>query len=420
MKNKLFLFFFIGFISLQTFSQCLSGDCYNGNSSYRFPNGDIYTGNYVNGLQVGSGVYKYNSGEIYTGSFFNGMFKGYGEYKFPNGDVYSGSFLNGTYDGYGELKYASGRVDKGKWQNGNLVNDYNQISNAQKKGEPELVSNSNSNVVQQQNGCISGNCIDGYGIYYFSNGDYYKGDYVNGYRTGKGYYKWSNGNEYEGEFLYNTQNGKGIFKWINGDSYEGDFVNNKMQGFGIYYFYNRDNYEGDWVSGVKQGQGKYTYASGIIEEGKWVNNTFVSSNTNNYKVAQGNSSYSGSGSTNNNNSQSSTNPMKDIQDGFKELVNNPLIKGMLAQEVKLSNSGVNVNGEKCKKCKIVLKTPKNRACYICNRQFSGWGFIKKSYGITLEHEESLSSCFPEIGNHNYKCWIIHEDACCSRQCAMKL
>jgi hypothetical protein len=112
--------------------------------------------------------------------------------------------------------------------------------------------------------------------------------------------------------------------------------------------------------------------------------------------------------------------MENIQDGFKELVNNPLIKGMLANEVKLSNSGVNVNGEKCKKCKIVLKTPKNRACYICNRQFSGWGFIKKSYGITLEHEESLSSCFPEIGNHNYKCWIIHEDACCSRQCAMEL
>ncbi len=398
MKNKLFLYFLIGIISIPTYSQCLRGDCFNGSCSYRFPNGDIYSGEYKNGLQVGTGVYKWNNGDVYTGSFYNGMF-----------------------DGYGLLKYASGQIDEGIWKNGVLVNNYekpktNELKSASSQDDGKIRKKQDTEVV----GCINGDCVNGYGIYYFSNGDYYKGDYVNGYRTGKGFYKWSNGDQYEGEFLYNTQNGKGIFKWINGDSYEGDFVNNKMQGFGIYYFYNGDKYEGDWVSGVKQGQGKYTYASGIIKEGKWVNNTFVSSNTNNYKVAQGNSSYSGSGSTNNNNSQSSTNPMENIQNGFKELVNNPLIKGMLANEVKLSNSGVNVNGEKCKKCKIVLRTPKNRACYICNRQFSGWGFIKESYGVCKENKELISACFPELGCHNYKDWSIHQDACCSRQCAMKL
>ena len=413
MKNKLLLYFLIGIISIPTYSQCLSGDCYNGTSSYRFPNGDIYTGNYESGFR-----------------------NGYGVYKFRNGDVYTGYFVNGILDGYGEYEFVSGEVQKGNWKNGNLVesidrkgfvkeinNKYtDNDSKPDTKYNPELVSNSysNNNVINQQDGCISGDCNYGFGIYNFSNGDTYKGDYLNGYRTGKGLYIWSNGNQYEGDFLNNKHQGSGVFRWSDGDIYEGDFVNNIIQGYGIYYFNNGDKYQGDWVSGVKQGQGKYTYASGIIKEGKWSNNIFISSNINNYNVAQGNSSYSGSGSTNNNNSQLSTNPMEDFQNGFKELVNNPLIKGMLAKEVKLSNSGVNVNGEKCKKCKIVLKTPKNRACYICNRQFSGWGFIKESYGITLEHEESISSCFPEIGAHNYKCWRIHEDACCSRQCAMKL
>ncbi len=395
MKNKLFLYFLIGIISIPTYSQCLKGDCFNGSGSFRFSNGDLYSGEYKNGSQVGTGVYKWNNGDVYTGNFYNGYF-----------------------DGYGLLKYASGQIDEGIWKNGVLVNNYekpktNELKSASSKNSGLIINKQEPELV----GCISGNCIDGYGIYNFNNGDYYKGDYVNGYRTGKGYYKWSNGNQYEGDFLYNTQNGKGIFVWNNGDVYGGDFVNNALQGFGIYLFKNGDKYEGDWVSGVRQGQGKFTFASGIIKEGKWSNNIFIPSNTNNYKVAQDNISNSSSESTNVNNSQSTTNIMGDIQNEFEKISNNPLFKDSSS---KLSQSGTNINGERCKKCKIVLKTPNNRACYICNRSFSGWGFRKDYYGITTEHKESLTPCYPYIGSHNYKDWTIYENACCSRQCAMKL
>ena len=227
--------------------------------------------------------------------------------------------------------------------------------------EPELVSNSysNDNVNEQQKGCVSGDCINGYGTYI----------------------------------------------WNEGDKYEGYFVNNNQQGFGIYYFNNGDKYEGDFVSGVKQGQGKYTYASGIIKEGKWVNDAFISSNTNNYKVAQDND-----------------------EEKLESEKNERLMKyfGITTQSfidsgaATLSKSGTNINGERCKKCNIVLKTPNNRACYICNKRFSGWGFRKDYYGITTEHKESLTPCYPYIGSHNYKDWTIYENTCCSRQCAMKL
>ena len=184
-------------------------------------------------------------------------------------------------------------------------------------------------------------------------------------------------------------------------------------------------YTGNFVSGIRSGYGEYNYASGRDEQkGYWENGDFTveraskNTNTSNKSTSQ-----------NNNNSQSSTNPLDDIQESgnkfIKHFENNPSINFLfpdLIPKVKLSNSGVNVNGEKCKKCKIVLKTPKNRACYICNRQFSGWGFIKKGGGkIILENSElSLSLCWPRLGLHNNKDWNLYEDACCSRQCAMKL
>ena len=87
MKNKLFLYFIIMSTSIPFYSQCLRGDCFNGSGSYRFPNGDIYSGEYKNGSQVGTGVYKWNNGDVYTGNFYNGYFDGYGLLKYASGQI---------------------------------------------------------------------------------------------------------------------------------------------------------------------------------------------------------------------------------------------------------------------------------------------------------------------------------------------
>jgi hypothetical protein len=93
------------------------------------------------------------------------------------------------------------------------------------------------------------------------------------------------------------------------------------------------------------------------------------------------------------------------------------------QQVTEENSTTkeyNETGERCNICNEVLETPTNRACYICNRTFSGWGFIKNDYGVTKEHGDMIVECYPDIGIHNYNDWTIREDACCSRKCAMSL
>ena len=75
---------------------------------------------------------------------------------------------------------------------------------------------------------------------------------------------------------------------------------------------------------------------------------------------------------------------------------------------------------RCSKCNAELVTPTIRACYICNEEFSGWGFIKQRYGVDSEQSESIVNCFPELNIHNSLFWTQHEDACCSRKCAMDL
>ena len=78
------------------------------------------------------------------------------------------------------------------------------------------------------------------------------------------------------------------------------------------------------------------------------------------------------------------------------------------------------NIERCSECNIELVTPGIRACYICNRDFSGWGFVIRNGSIDNEQMQSIVNCFPGLDIHNSISWRIYEDACCIRKCAMDL
>ncbi len=62
---------------------------------------------------------------------------------------------------------------------------------------------------------------------YYSNGDYYYGQILNGVKHGKGTYNWSNGNKYEGDWKDGYKHGQGTFTWSNGASYSGEWRDNK-------------------------------------------------------------------------------------------------------------------------------------------------------------------------------------------------
>ena len=51
----------------------------NGEGLIKYPNGNIYKGNFINGLPSGDGVMTLNNGTTYEGNFIDGFF---------NGDIY--------------------------------------------------------------------------------------------------------------------------------------------------------------------------------------------------------------------------------------------------------------------------------------------------------------------------------------------
>ncbi|CAF3490685.1 unnamed protein product [Rotaria socialis] len=107
----------------------------------------------------------------------------------------------------------------------------------------------------------------GEGIFAYTNGDQYEGQYKNGQRHGKGFYTYINGDNYTGDWLEDKKSGQGIIiwgpnsTWAN-DRYEGEFYNDHMHGQGTYYFANGDTYTGGWVMNQQDGQGIFNFASG--------------------------------------------------------------------------------------------------------------------------------------------------------------
>lgn len=94
---------------------------------------------------------------------------------------------------------------------------------------------------------------DGEGKFTYTNGDYYEGTFLNGYRHGRGTMIYAADNAmYEGEWKHNLQEGWGVKNWGDGIVYEGEWKDDKMHG-----------------------TGKYTLSCGTIIEGRFENDEFA-------------------------------------------------------------------------------------------------------------------------------------------------
>lgn len=49
-----------------------------------------------------------------------------------------------------------------------------------------------------------------------------------------GLYKWSDGRTYDGEWRNNKMDGHGEFFWADGRKYKGAYVDDKKQGYGVF------------------------------------------------------------------------------------------------------------------------------------------------------------------------------------------
>ena len=91
-----------------------------------FNNGDVYTGEFLDGKKHGQGVLTTKSNRMYKGGWKNDVPHGAGINSFPNGKTYEGEYKDGKPIGEGKWIYSDGRTYSGKWINGQFINENNK------------------------------------------------------------------------------------------------------------------------------------------------------------------------------------------------------------------------------------------------------------------------------------------------------
>lgn len=113
----------------------------------------------------------------------------------------------------------------------------------------------------------------GKGVYHFTSGDVYRGEWNKNQKEGYGIAEFVSGSRYEGNWYQDMKHGHGRFDFgHDGSFYIGDWVEDRKHGWGTAYFRSGNRYEGDWDADRMHGVGKFLYFSGDTFEGAWDNN----------------------------------------------------------------------------------------------------------------------------------------------------
>lgn len=131
-----------------------------------FPNGDVYTGSYVQGVRAGAGKYVYSGGKPAEE----------GDDPPPPSAVYEGTWKKNSKSGLGVMQYApmpGGAKYHGNWRGGKR---------------------------------------NGQGTFFYANGDIYSGEWVDGKKQG------------EGSYLYKASGAEMVGTWKNGVMLSGSFI----------------------------------------------------------------------------------------------------------------------------------------------------------------------------------------------------
>jgi hypothetical protein len=147
-------------------------------STFTWPDGTKYVGEFKNDKFHGQGTYTWPDGDKYVGEFKDDKFHGQGTKTWPNGEKYVGEWKNDKFHGQGTYTWGSGS----EWAGDKYVGEFKNDNRT------------------------------GQGTYTSANGDKYVGEWKNDNRTGQGTYTWPNGDKYVGEWKDDIATGGWLYR----------------------------------------------------------------------------------------------------------------------------------------------------------------------------------------------------------------
>lgn len=90
----------------------------HGTGKMEYENGNVYEGQWVDGVRQGKGKITFANKSSYEGTWSNDKIAGRGIYTYFNGNVYDGQLENGVPAGFGKMTYINGDVYDGEWKEG--------------------------------------------------------------------------------------------------------------------------------------------------------------------------------------------------------------------------------------------------------------------------------------------------------------
>lgn len=116
-----------------------------------------------------------------------------------------------------------------------------------------------SQVTNQTKPKYQGDCVNGYGVVHYEDGDKYEGFFKDGKRNGPGRYDNADGSYYIGNWESDRKEYYGYYHWTNLDDYFGFFHNDRINGNGVF------RQSGIGYSGYYSENGEVKNSSGLGE-----------------------------------------------------------------------------------------------------------------------------------------------------------
>lgn len=243
-----------------------------------FVDGSRFIGHIDRGVKTGYGTLISPEGDKYTGNFVNDVLAGYGVSRMVDGSEYYGFWDRGIKTGMGILYDREGSAFLQEWKKGALVKsephnlgisgsryDWLYLSGSGRNGLADgrgdaVTKDGKVRIVGGQ--FSRGRLIEGKML--FQDGTVYEGRF-DGDLLLEGMITKKNGQVYEGTLSNGVPFGQGKLRKPDGSEYTGNFENGMPRGEGELTFPNGDSYRGPFADGMPHGEGMYRFRSGDVE-----------------------------------------------------------------------------------------------------------------------------------------------------------